>query len=407
MQDPSHISVDIVPVLVQLARQLGSYAGYLRQRNDIHSLDQPRAYFLSRCIDSFLTASMAFIRWERCRTIQVRENDDLCSRSPIARDVAVDSEVTVLASIIRPSVEMYVELMSLEMAQAAPISADELCRIILYNHLAGDCEQKREACMESYGCSPSYFAAGAVWYRKAIEQVRPLLSSAGANILSTQRKKFAKAFASASSMDKVALGGDSFSSQAVLAYKLHFLPQKNVPHTPQGLHFFRVWCGMLLSLLGAKIIKATGEQVQGVDCSMVEATDTKGPTDATNPNCPHQGDVVFFDWGVGQVEKVDPRPLGNEILFINYDVAFVPELQSPDQIPRRFLKCILNRHQYEEALKEQMDRHGVNLPGDLAAAGSAGGTLLEIYMAFYNCRVDKGAGAAEQGIAADGASPRS
>lgn len=372
--------------IAQLVAHLGAYRRYVQQCNDVQSVPSPYEYFISRCIDAFTAASLAFIRHERCRIVNVREVEELCSRSRVIQQASSDSDVMVLAGIIRPCAEMYVDLLTLERAKSSSTSLDDLCRLVLYKHLAGDCEQKLKACVETYGCKPSYFEATAAGYMTFVEHARRKLDATGAAVLAKQSEKQSAAFQKASHSDFIALGGDSFALRAGLAYKLHFLPQKSVLHTPHGVEFHRQWCAILLMLLGEKLAKAADEPVPSLDLSQFSEPD---PSEGRpNPNCPNVGEVVFFDWGVAHVESVDLRPLGNEVLSVSYDVPFVQGLRSNDVVPRRFMKCILDRAKYEGVLREQMLAHGATNVTELLGPQHDSDKMRRLYLAFYECRFD-------------------
>jgi len=372
--------------VLEFSRTLGAFSGYQQATNDPLAAD-PTSYFVSRCIDAYLSAAMTYVRWERCRIVEVSDVQHLAAASSVVRQAAAEHDAVVLSAVIRPALELHVDLCLLREYSGNAALVSELCRHMIHKQLVGDWELRQKACEKDYGCRPSYFALMLKGHRPVVQGATSSLAARGVDVLAGQSRKRARALRVGSFMDRIVLGPDSFSAEAQLAYKLHFLPQKGLPLGEDVTSFMRNWCAWLLVAAGIRLTQLADLPLPA-NLSAIESAfeEFSGEHPAPNAACPSVGDILLLSWGVGLVEDVDRRPSGNEVLTLRYDIPFVEGLVSPDKVPRRFTNIRLDRERYAGLLVTIKTWFpGVPLP-ELQAEARATGQMLDVYNALLACR---------------------
>ncbi len=376
-----------VQVLVRLVERLGQYSAYQQPRNDIGSLSDPHAYLASRFIDRYISSALALLRLAQGSALQFETIEGLRSSSPVVASAVAESTCQLLASVLRPAIEMFVELRVLQKCQQSH-DLGELCRWTIVKHTASDYELKQAACQEIYDCDPSVFQVMTASYRRAMDPIRKQLKADGLKLFGKQNSKFVDVFRAGDDFDQLLLGGDLFLARANLSYKLHFLPQ--AVHEPEHhVGLFLGWALALVTGLGSALLDFAGQPVPAeVEAWKAATLSHAGAAQASNPACPAVGNVLFFDWGVAVVTDVERRRgPGNEVLSISHRIAFLEGLSTDDRIPRRFTKHVLKSSAYDAALAVALQDHGCSSADELSQKAIADPTVRwKLYELFHSCR---------------------
>jgi hypothetical protein len=364
-------------LIARLSTSIAAWEDYEVVRNDVSSFSSARRYLGSRCVDQYLSSSVAYLKWERCQTVELPELNEVCSGTSASRNTRTEADVVVLASIIRPSLEMFVDLIVLQEHAEPAALLEHLCQVLIWKGFHSDMQQKLASCRDTYDCEPSYFKRAAAGYGVQIDTIRSKLNSKQIDVLAKPARKYLAAWRASTDAERMALGPDSFFAFAGLAYKLHFLPQQNLTHDAAQRDFLRSWCALLLVLLGNRLAGFLG--ASGAPTAEISKLLKLKPTSAIKSSCPKVEDIVLFDWGVGRVRSVEHRESGNEVLSVAYEILFTPGIDSPDRVPRRFMKCQLHHDHYEAVRSEQQ------ISGAFVCDAAR---ALPLYQALYDCRLD-------------------
>lgn len=370
----------------KMSQTLGAYTQYKGPNNDPLAGDAV-PYFLSRAIDAYLVAAMTYIRWERCREIGVDDIQQLAESSAIVTQLVDDIDSLLLSAVIRPTLELHVDLCILRRHLDDQEMLAGLCKALIHKHFVGDLELRLKACEEDYACRPSYFEIMLRGHRAEVSRTARKLSSKDMKILGSHKSKYADVHSKGSEMDRLALGPDSFSALAQLAYKLHFLPQKSMPLGPLGTSFLRNWCAWLLTAAGVRLTELARLPLPEELSTIEAAFEDFGGGDRLNSSCPTVGEGLLLSWGVALVTHVDVRPWGNEVLHLEYPLPFIEGLQSPDLIPRRFTSVRLEPSKMRDALDTVTSWFPGVPTSRIHEAARSTGRIQEIYDKFFASRI--------------------
>ncbi len=330
---------------------------YAEPVNDVVNVPNPKQYLLSRCIDKAVSSYFGSLKLFRYATqINLEEISKIKKGHPEHASLEDEADAQLLAAAIRPCLEMYLYLNSLERSDDDEGVQDELCRVLLTKFFNDDMRERLRTCETVYGTRPAYLAEMVSGFTKNLNKIRlNLKNNQLSDILFKERTIFENAMNQPDAFNKISMGVDPYMSFTRLAFKLHFITQ-NTPCTPKERYQNFSWAAVLIMNLLSKIFKHS--KVDKPE-SVLQFEQIIGVADqkSTNKANIKKGDLLLYEWGVARVLDVVCSEPPRETYRVEYVVNFVKGYPV-ETVPRVFMKGAVDGTRLRSVLSDIETQYG-------------------------------------------------
>lgn len=325
---------------------------YIENINDYNKISSFRDFIFSRIFDKLSTLGINYIRiLSILDVIRINDCENILTKAELNSKFQDEAEVELIASILRPLFELYLELKSFNLTFAKLNNeTDEAIELLLQLVYLGDRfnydELKLNVSKDFYNCEPLYYKKVSEDNRKTINSFRSQLTQKNLSLLKNTKSKLLDVIKGNSKQERLLLGMDYLTSYAFLSKKNHFSYSNVIVSTltPKTL---LDWS--LLLIVGiyrdiSKILKFE-DNITKTFTDVFNTLNTDLNTE--NLNNVAIGNIAIFDFGIGKIIGKE-----NQNLKIEYIASNNFEKGVEDVIPKVFMQKEIIENDFNKILRK-------------------------------------------------------
>ncbi|MGV7927501.1 MAG: hypothetical protein AB2L13_01130 [Spirochaetota bacterium] len=348
------IKGDMSFILLSLNKEMAANLKYHKHINDINLLDSKTNYLMSRYYDKLLTMSCNYIKiYSLLNHINLTYIDNFNFENTIIdfNSLKRESDIELISILLRPSIEMYLEIRSLEIALTKGVDTEVVSTLIMeYSFFENYCNIL-ENCNDFYNCKPLFYKRYRDEVKTHYEQLKKTLNEKGIPILKKINKKYLAILTDDEMYEKLILGKDFYNLYSYMSRKIHFSKFSYPASDNIDSNIYLTWAVFLMLNVYNSIFKIYNvkseiiEILKGIIDGFRQTGIYKNPHPVFNLH-----EILLFDFGVAKVTKNDPEVIHVQYLYANYlkpgDI---------DIIPKDFIRKIIENgklHEMESKYKK-------------------------------------------------------
>jgi len=316
------IKGDMSFILLSLNEEMANKLEYFKHTNDLDSIKSKTNYLLSRYYDKLFSLSCSYIKiYNLFNTIKMGYIDkfDFNNKTIDYTSLKRESDIELVSILMRPSIEMYLELRSVEIAQNKGIDVEAIILLILqYSFFENYCNIL-ENCKDFYKCQPLFYKRYKDETKTHYEQLKRTLSENDIPILKKINKKYLAIVNDDVVFEKKILGKDFYNLYSFISRKVHF-SKFSYPISDQiDENLYLSWAVFFILYVYNSIFK-----IMQIDSEIIEnlrqildGIRSKG-IQANSQMIFNVDDILILDFGIAKVLKDEIDVVHIQYIYANY-----------------------------------------------------------------------------------------
>jgi hypothetical protein len=317
-------------IVILLLNNLKQNTRFLPVVNDHTRIDSFADYIFSRYCEKLTLIAANYVRLDwMIDTLNFEEIKAIQSDNP--EQLKTESELEMVAAILRPLTEIYLEIKSIEYTVTKfDLDLESCCQMLYYDSVSELFNLKLSISRDIYNCEPKYFKQWSDISSKEINEIKQKLSAANIPILKNIKNKYRTILENFGNTERLILGYDYLTHYATLSKRTHF-SYTNVLPSMSPKHYLH-WClayYLMIYESTMKLLHRSDQLYEEIKPIVSVFMEKSAKAEMMNYKI---GDYVFMDFGVAIVK---------DIKLLTYEIEYVVSncfnTGETDAIPRIFI----------------------------------------------------------------------
>jgi len=258
-----------------------------------------------------------------------------------------ESKIELISIILRPLIEIYLEIKSIELCKdKLDLLIEDSCNLLYCDSLVQFLGLKKTISKEVYNCEPKYLKIWNEWAKKEFQKTKQQLSEKNVILLKNTKNKYKGVLEGFGKSERRLLGYDYLRHYSMLSKKTHF-SYTNVPFSFLKPNVYLSWSMLYILHIYQDIMKMidSTDVILEVVSKLIE--EYKNNIQESNEHQFKNGDYIFIEYGVAKICKIDDLTFDIEYLTSN-----IFKTGDTDQIPRIFITGKVNKEFYNQTMSK-------------------------------------------------------
>lgn len=317
-------------IVISLINSIRDTLEYLPMVNDHNKIESFKNYIFSRFVDKLTSISVNYVKIEwMVNTLKFKEIDNIkIGDNSRLQD---ESHVELIATILRPLTEIFLELKSIELSREKfEIDIETCCQILYFDSINQTISLKRSISQDIYDCDPKYFKIWNDTNSKEFNRIRQQLSDKNIFLLQNVKNKYKNVLQNCGEIERLILGYDYFSHYAIISKKAHF-SYTNIPKSQFKPTVYLTWCLFYIVVIYENLMRLSNKSDLIYEAGKSLFEHIKNMSQVIDIQYV-EGDIIMIEFGIAKIEKI--KGLTFEIIYL-YSNCF--KKNEKDAIPRIFV----------------------------------------------------------------------